>query len=154
MIDRRVFLVIWSEDISDEAKAAYRRNERELTEGQRGARSRLPPIYEGWSSLPKNAQLIDIFYGPRGSVFCSGALTRTHEIRFTYRDGSKGHLAVCRKDKQVMGLSFTPAEAASFARSLKPLIEDVWFSPLAKGDESGKYILLADVLQIVANRKT
>lgn len=146
LLDRRVFLVIYRDYLSNEAKAAYRKKKKELT-GQPVARSsKLPPMYEGWSQLPKDAQLIDVYYGPRGGLKCYGVFTRTHDIRFKYKDGSNGHLAICRKDNHVMGHPFRSKDASQFISTLRPHIDEIW--KLAKGDEDGKYIHLADVAQL------
>lgn len=146
--ERSIFFAIYNGYLSDEAKAAYRKKQKELT-GQPVARSaKLPPMYEGWPQLPKNSQLIDIYYGPRGALKCYGVFKRTLNINFKYKDGSKGHLAICRKDDDILGQRFGSKEASILAESLKPHIDAIWNSPMAKGDESGKFISLADVIQI------
>lgn len=148
LADRQIYLAIYGDWLSDEAKRAYRKYEEELT-GQRAPKSaKLPPMYENWPELPKEAQLIDLYRGPRGALRCFGVFTRTHDVKFTYRDGSKGHLAVCRRDDKVMGYSFGTKEAARLAKDLRPYIEEVWNSDLSVGDDSGKYIHLADVAEI------
>ena len=146
--DRRIFVVISRVGLSEEAKSAYRESEEELA-GQHVAVSRgLPPIYEGWSTLPKNAQLIDIYYGPRGAVQCHGVYVRTHELKFEYQNGSKGHLAVCRKETQIIGHRFERNEASQFKDKLKPYIEEIWNSQFAIGDECGKYTHLVNIVDI------
>lgn len=148
LVDRRIYLTIYSGWISDEAKRAYRKYE-EMLMGQKASKSaKLPPMYENWQELPKEAQLIDLYYGPRGALKCHGVFTRTHDIKFIYRDGSEGHLAVCRRDDQIMGYSFRPKEAERFAKDLRHYIERVWNSDLAIGDDGGKYVHLADVAEI------
>jgi len=148
LLDRRVFLAIYTDQLSNEAKDAYRKKKKELT-GQPVARSsKLPPMYEAWPRLPKNAQLIDIYYGPRGGLNCYGVFTRTHDITFKYKDGSNGHLAICRKDNHVMESPFRSKDASQLISTLRPHIEAIWSSQLAKGDEGGKYIHLADVVQL------
>lgn len=148
LTDRRVFVVISRGSLSDEAKKAYRTNKGRLI-GQPSSKSvKLPPMYENWPELPEKAQLLDVYYGPRGALRCYGALTRTHDVKFPYSDGAKGHLAVCRKDDHVMECLFGTQEASKFAEDLRPCIEDIWISELAKGDEEGKYIPLADVADI------
>lgn len=148
LADRRIYLTIYGDWISDEAKRAYGRYEEKLT-GQRASKSaKLPPMYENWPELPKEAQLIDLYYGPRGALRCFGVFTRTHDVKFSYRDGSKGHLAVCRRDDQIMGYQFGTKESARFAEDLRPYIEKIWNSDLAVGDDGGKYVHLADVAKI------
>lgn len=146
--DRRIYLAIYGDGLSDEARKAYRKYEAELTGQPLQKSTKLPPIYENWPELPKDAQLIDLYYGPRGAVRCFGAFTRTHDVKFKYRDGSKGHLAVCRRDDRIMGYPFGSKEAAKFAKDLRPHIDKVWSSDLAVGDDGGKYIHLADVAEI------
>ncbi|MER0171666.1 MAG: hypothetical protein DU489_13900 [Nitrosomonas sp.] len=150
MEDREIYIVIYREDISDEARLAYQNYERNLTKKSTLQKSNIPPIYEDWPQLPKSAQLIDIFYGKRGGISCHGVYTRIHEMKFKHKDGSKGHLCICRKDLQIMGLSFNTTEMASFAKALKPHIETIWGSPYAIGD-TGKYISYANALRIVTN---
>ena len=124
-----------------EAKSAYRENEEELA-GQHVAMSKgLPPIYEGWPALPEDAQLIDIYYGPRGAVHCHGVYVRTHELTFKYQDGSNGHLAVCRKETQIIGRRFGRNEASQFKQKLKPCMEEIWSNQFAIDDEFGKFTL-------------
>ena len=73
------------------------------------------------------------------------------ERTFKYKDGSNGHLAICRKDNHVMGHPFRPNDASQFIRALKSNLKAIWSSQLAKGDEGGKYNHLADVLQLCGN---
>ena len=94
LADRRVFVAIYGDWLSDEAKGAYRTYEKQLTDQRTTKSVKLPTIYENWPELPKEAQLLDIYYGPRGALRCYGAFTRTHDVKFKYRDGTKGHLAV------------------------------------------------------------
>ena len=146
--ERSIFFAIYRGYLSDEAKTAYRKKQKELT-GQQVARSaKLPPMYEGWPQLPKNSQLIDIYYGRRGALRCYGVFTRTLDINFKSKDGSKGHLAICRKDDHILGQRFGSKEASLLVESLKPHIDAIWNSPIAKGDEDGKFISLADAVQI------
>lgn len=146
--DRQVFVAIYGSWISEEAKKAYRTYEEQLT-GQEMPRSvKLPPIYENWPELPKDAQVIDLYYGSRGALRCYGVFTRTHDVKFRYSDGSKGHLAVCRREDHIMGYPFGAKEAAKLAEDLRPYIEKIWNSDAATGDDDGKYIDLADVADI------
>ncbi|WMJ09202.1 phospholipase D family protein [Nitrosomonas sp. sh817] len=154
MEDRDIYIVISREDISDEARFAYQNYKQNLTKKSTLQKSSIPPIYEDWPQLPKSAQLIDIFYGKRGSVSCHGVYTRIHEMKFEHEDGSKGHLCICRKEPQIMGLSFNTTEMTAFAKALKPHIEAIWGSPYAIGDEEGKYISYASALRIVTNNSS
>ena len=148
LLDRRIFVVIYRAGLSEEAKSAYRENREELT-GQHVATSeRLPPIYESWPKLPKDAQLIDIYYGPRGALRCYGVYTRTHDVTFEYQDSSEGHLAICRKEKLIMGRRFGPNETSQFVHKLKPHMDAIWGSELAVGDEGGKYTHLVNIVDI------
>lgn len=149
LLDRAIFVTIYGSWLTEEAKAAYRRYEKNLTGQSMPKSAKLPPIYEGWPCLPKDAQLIDLYYGPRGAVRCYGVFTRTHDIKFKYKDDSKGHLAVCRKDNQIMGYPFRSKEISQFANDMKPHIKAIWSSELSVGDEDGKYIKLSDVYDIL-----
>ena len=152
LLDRRIFVVVYSDDLSEDAISAYHRREEELM-GQYVARrqepSSMPPIYESWEELPKDAQLIDIQRGPRGGMKCHGVYTRTDDMTFEYADGSPGSLQICRKDDQIMGYRFGPTEALQFSRKLKPHIDAIWKSDLAVGGKGGKYICLVDIVDIV-----
>lgn len=146
--DRRIYLVIYRNQLSDEAVKEYGKYQKQQTGQPLDKSAEPPPVYEGWPELPKDAQLIDVYYGPRGGLRCFGVYTRTYDIKFKYSEGSQGHLAVCRKDNQIMGYPFGPEEASNFAKDLCPYIEEIWNSDLAVGDDLGKYIQLADVVQI------
>jgi hypothetical protein len=146
--DRRIYLVIYRNQLSGEAVKEYRKYQKQKTGQPLDKSAEPPPIYEGWSELPKDAQLIDVYYGPRGELECFGVYTRTCDVEFRYSDGSQRHLAVCRKDDQIMGYPFKSKEASKFAEDLRPCIEEIWNSDLAVGDDLGKYIQLADVVQI------
>ena len=150
LLDRRIFLVIYRNGISKKAKAAYREWKEVITGKPVAQSAELPPIYEGWSDLPRNAQLIDIYYGPRGATQCFGAFTWTNNIKFLYEDKSEGHIDICRKENNVMGYPFlSNKDAATLIVTLRPHIEAIWNSESAEGDEGGKYILLADVVKIL-----
>ncbi|WP_202978191.1 phospholipase D-like domain-containing protein [Mariprofundus erugo] len=149
LADRPIYLTIYRDWISDEAKRACRMYEEELTGQQTSKSAKLPPMYENWPELPKEAQLIDLYYGPRGALRCYGVFTRTHDIKFTYLAGSKGHLAVCRRDDKIMGCLFGVKESQRFAEDLRPCIEKIWNSDLAVGDDGGKFIRLADVAEML-----
>jgi len=149
ILDRPVFLAIYNESLSDEAKKAYRKKQQELT-GQRMPKSaKLPPMYENWPKLPKNAYLIDLYYGRRGALKCYGAFIREFDIKFKYKDGTNGHLSVCRKENKMLGLHFRTQESAILAKTIKPYIQNIWNSPMAKGDESGKIISLAEAVRLI-----
>jgi hypothetical protein len=148
VLDRRIFVAMYGSWLSPAAKAAYRKYKKELTGQPISKTAKLPPMYEGWPKLPKEAQIIDLYYGSRGALRCYGVFTRTHDVKFKYSDGSKGHLALCRKDNKVMDYPFRSKEALQFAKDLKPHIEEIWNSKLAVGDEDGKYIHLADIVDI------
>lgn len=149
-LDRPVFLAIYTDHLSDEAKDAYRENESALI-GKTAVRpSNLPPIYEGWPGLPKDAQLIDIYFGPRGGLKCYGVFTRTHDIIFKYKDGSDGHLAICRKESSIMGYNILSKDLSKIADFFQSHIEAIWKSPLSVGDEGGKCIPLSDALKLCA----
>jgi hypothetical protein len=149
LLDRAIFVTIYRSWLSAEAIAAYRRYKKNLTGQSMPKSAKLPPMYEDWPGLPKEAQLIYLYYGPHGAVRCYGVFTRTHDIKVKYKDGSKGHLAVCRKDNQIMGYPFRSKEISQFANDMKPHIKAIWSSELAVGDEDGKYIKLSDVLDIL-----
>ncbi|WP_160818441.1 phospholipase D-like domain-containing protein [Nitrosomonas oligotropha] len=154
MEDRDIYIVIYREEASDEARLAYKNYVQNLTEKSTSQKSSTIPFYEGWPELPESAQLIDIFYGKRGGVSCHGVYTRTHEMKFKYKDGSKGHLCICKKESQILGLPCNTTEMAAFAKALKPHIETIWGSPYAIGDEEGKYISYANALRIVTNHSS
>jgi hypothetical protein len=148
LVDRRVYVAIYGDWISDEAKNAYKAYREQLS-GQRQQKSvKLPPIYEDWPDLPKEAQLIDVYYGPRGAIRCYGVFTRTHDIIFNHRDGSNGHLAVCRKEDHVIGYKFGSKEASNFAKELRSCIDEIWKSEFAIGGDEGKYINIADAANL------
>lgn len=149
LLERPVYLAIYNSFLSEEAKAAYRKKHKELTGQPASDRSiKLPPMYEGWSQLPKDAHLIDLYYGPRGALRCYGVFIRAFDITFKYKDGMSGHLAICRKENELLSQRFRSQDAALLAKSLKPYIAGIWNSPKAKGDESGKVISLADAVQL------
>ena len=145
--DRSVVVAIYRDWVSQEAKVAYRAKHKELTGAPVAESARLPPMYENWPSLPKDGQIIDVYYGKR-SVKCFGVFTRTLNIKFKYKDKASGHLAICRKDTDVFGHKFQSSEAARFAAVLKPHIELIWNSKLAVGDEDGRIVPLAEVARI------
>lgn len=105
-------------------------------------------IYEGWEELPKDAQLMNIYHGPREGVTCYGVYTRTYDMTFTYNNGSPGHLQICREGDQVMGYRFRHKEAQMFAHMLRPQMDNIWNSQSAVGSEDGKYIALVDIVDI------
>ena len=145
--DRAVVVAIYKDWVSDEAKAAYRVKYEEITGVPMAKSARLPPMYENWRSLPKDVQIVDVYYGKR-SVKCFGILTRTLDIEFKYKDKTSGHLAICRKDTDLLGYKFQSSDATRFAAALKPHIESIWNSALAVGDEGGRIIPLAEVARI------
>lgn len=148
LLDRPVFLVIYNEYLSDDAKEAYRNKQQELT-GQRVPKSvKLPPMYEDWPKLPQNAYLIDIYYGPRGAIKCHGAFIREFDFKFKYKNNTSGHLSICRKESEILGLHFGTQEAAILAKAIRPHIQDIWNSSMAQGDESGKCIPLAEAVRL------
>lgn len=151
LLDRQIFVTIYGDTLSDEAKKAYRKYEERLSDQQTNKSVRLPPMYEDWPDLPKNAQLLAVYHGPRGALRCSGVFTRTHDIKFKHSDGSKGHLAVCRKDDHVMGYPFGAKEASQFAKDLRPCIGKILKNTSSVGDEGGRCIRLADVAAICAH---
>jgi hypothetical protein len=148
ILDRQVYVAIYRSDATDEAKKAYRKYEENLSGQPTSEPDNLPAFYEAWKTLPKEAQLIDLYYGPRGALRCDGVFTRTHDVEFKYKNGQEGHLAVCRKEDHVMDYPFGKEEMVNFANDLRPYIEMIWNSKLAKGDESGKCIRLSDVANI------
>lgn len=149
VLDRPVFLVIYTDYLSDDAEAAGRKREEEIT-GQPVARSS-KPMYENWPELPKDAELIDIYRGPRGALKCTGVFKRTEEFEFKYKNGKKGHLAICRKVHHVMDRPFQSKDASKLVSTLQPHIEAIWNSQSAKGskDGMGKCIKLADVIEVI-----
>jgi len=149
--DRRIFVAIYGSFISEEAKKAYLNYETRLV-GQKQINvdySNLPPIYENWNDLPKDAYIIDLYYGPRGALRCYGVFKRTHDIDFKYHDGTSGHLAVCKKENNIFGMKFGLKEASQFANDLKIHIKNILNSELSIGDDDGKYIRLVDILDII-----
>lgn len=148
LTDREVYLAIYRNWVSDEAEKAYRKYENELTGKPLPKSTEPPPMYENWPELPEDAQLIDLYYGPRSALRCLGVFTRIHDVKFEYRDGSKGHLAVCRRDDRIIGYPFGNKEAARFAKDIRPHIEKVWNSEFAVGDDYGKCIHLVKVMEI------
>ena len=148
LTDRRIFVVIYKTCASEEAISAYHEEKKKLT-GQDADHNEIAPIYEGWQELPEDAQLIDICYGPRGGLKCYGVYTRTHDLKFKYKeDDSEGHVAVCRKESQIIGRRFGRQESEQFVRKLRPCIDAIWNSESAHGGEDGKYIPLVDVVDI------
>jgi hypothetical protein len=141
LADRDVVLAIYRNWLSEEAKKAYRARQKELTGQKMSSSARLPPMFEGWPSLPKDAQIIDVYFGKR-LVTCYGVFKRTLDIRFKYKDGSSGHLAVCRKETKLLGRTFV---SKSFADTVRPHINAIWNSSKAVGDEDAKVISLRHV---------
>jgi hypothetical protein len=148
--DRPVYLAIYRDHLSNEARDAYRKEQQKMGSQKSSTfPKKLPPMYEGWPELPKNAYLIDLYYGKLGSLQCDGVFTRVFDIKFKYRNRTTGHLAICRKENDIFGQQFPSSEAKRFAESLKPYIKNIWNSPNAIGDESGKVIPLIDALQLI-----
>jgi hypothetical protein len=99
-------------------------------------------------AFPKEAFLFDLYKGSRGALKCDGVFIPEFDFTFKYKDGSRGHLAICRKENEVLGLRFRSQEAAILAETIKPHIHAIWNSPMAKGDETGKIISLAEAVRI------
>ncbi|MDD5191214.1 MAG: phospholipase D family protein [Dehalococcoidales bacterium] len=148
LAEHRAFLTIYTGFLSSEAKAAYRKKQKELTDQPMVGSAKLPPMYENWPKLPKDSYLIDLYYGPRGSLKCFGVFTTVFDIKFKYKHGERGHLWICRKENDVFGLRFRSQESNKLAKTLKPNIKKIWDSHMAKGDKSGKIISLADVVRL------
>ncbi|MDD3816032.1 MAG: phospholipase D-like domain-containing protein [Desulfocapsaceae bacterium] len=151
LLEIPVYLMIWKEDLSDEAKNAYRKDveKKSIKSKSKDSSTNDPPMYEDLN-LPKhskNVQLIEIYYGPRGGLKCNGVSTPRLDIPFEKHDGSEGCLTICRKDYDVIGDHFGSKEQSQLLKALKPHISAIWDNELAEGDEDGKVILLADVFR-------
>lgn len=155
LLERRVYVVMHNlhdEELSQEAQ-----------EAAKNKGSAPEDCYEDFPELPRDAQFIDIRRRPRGELTYIGVYTWIHEQKFQkyigvytwireqkFRNESvaEGHLTVCRKENQIMGLRFGRTEGDLFVRRLRPHIETIWDSALACGGNYGRYISLAEVVDI------
>ena len=138
LLERRVYVVMHNlhdEELSQEAQ-----------EAAQNKGSAPEDCYEDFPELPRDAQFIDIRRRPHGELTYIGVYTWIHEQKFTNESGAEGHLTVCRKENQIMGLRFGRTEGDLFVRRLRPHKETIWDNALPCGGKYGRYISLADVL--------
>lgn len=149
LVDRPAYLVVYRTWLSAEAKGAYWAYQEDLTRQPKTTRSKLPPMYERWPGLPKKAQLIDMYRGKGGGLSCWGVRRRTHDVHFMYGDGTKGLLAICEKEDNLLGQPFGRQERKELSVLLMPHIQEIWDHDSAVGSETEIYIPLVDVFDIV-----
>lgn len=104
--------------------------------------------YEGCPELPRGAQFIDLHRGPLSGLEYIGVYTWIDEREFPYKGGAEGHLTVCREENRIMGLRFRRKEGKRLVKNLRPHKKPIWDNALACCGEVGRYISLADVVDI------
>lgn len=145
LIDRPVYVVIYREHLSADARKNYLAYLKSVTGQPSSEAATTPALYEGWAELPKDGSLIDIYHGPRGGLQCHGIFSWIHDIDNS--DPAK-HLTLCRPEKTLLDMPFGNKEAVQFAREIKPFLNQILTSPSAVGDGEAVYIPLNDVFAI------
>lgn len=145
--DREVYLVIYRDSLSDEAKAAFRRKQKETT-GHTAKPRKYSPIYEDWDAIPENAELIDLYYDPCGKLKIYGIFKRTSSFDFKRHNGKTGQIVVCGEKRSLLGKHFAPKEAKMLCKFLQPHIAAIWSSEKGGSRSDCKIIALADALDI------
>ncbi|WP_192459569.1 phospholipase D family protein [Musicola keenii] len=147
LLDRPVYLVVYREELSYEAREAYHKYDKSFTEQERKYPNKLPPLYEGWPELPEDAYLIDLKYGPRDGLYCSGVYMRVgNDIEFNYSDGQAGHLAICCKKNSVMDYEFKNSENKLFVEEIRTHWGKI--KKLVTEKSGAKCISLLDIIDI------
>lgn len=148
LVDRKIYVVVYRDELSDEAREAYYKYDKSLTQQDAAYSERLPPLYEAWPELPKDAYLIDLQYGPRDGLYCSGVYMRSgNDIEFNYSDGQAGHLAICCKKNAVINYAFKNSEGKSFVEEIRPYWQKI--KKLITAESGAKCIPLLDILDIL-----
>jgi len=104
--DREIYFVMYRDGkLSEEASTTL-----EYAKNMQTNLSERIECYEGWSELPDNAYLIDIYYGPRGRVNVGGIYWTPDEPiieKFKYEDGTDGEIKLCFKKNSIHGFKIT-----------------------------------------------
>ena len=101
-VDRNIYFVIYRDSgLSEEAEAAL-----ENAKSIHSALSEKIGCYEGWSQIPDDSYLIDIYYGPRGGVLISGIYQTPADPlveKFSYENSEdgEGEVKICFKKHSI-----------------------------------------------------
>ena len=146
--DRDIYLVIYNEEMSEEAEKAYWEEQKKRACQPQVETSVLPAMYEAWPNLPTDALLIDLYYKERKRMECAGIFMRTDslDIHFTYADGRAGHLALCRQEHDVMGYPFGEKDARQFVKQIRPHIKKILQQATGSEKSSSVCIPFSEVL--------
>ncbi|MBC7323289.1 MAG: phospholipase D family protein [Acetomicrobium sp.] len=118
--DRRIYFVIYRDrDITPEAYAKFE----EAKQSRTYLRGKID-FYEGWSELPDNAYLIDIYYGPRKEIEVTGIYWTPYDpwIEYVnYNDDSKGDIKIVFKRNSILGYKLTDKDRDIIKRHIDVL---------------------------------
>lgn len=145
--DRPVFLAIYRAGLSKEAQLAFETVKQTAT-AQLSIRSTQLATYEDWPTLPYKAALIDLYYGPRGSLTCHGIYRRVFDETFRRDDGSEGELEVCVQENSLLDRPVSSQQLKELTQMLRPAVERIWQA--AGGDDTARVISLFEALNIAA----
>lgn len=139
--DRDAFIIIWGEDASEEATAAYEQTISQAKDKDLLSDSVLDRLsfYEDWPDLPIGASLISFQNRTNGKYTCDGIWRRLHEIDVPLPGGQRGLQIVIEEDK-VRGFRVAGKLRKELEKKLRPFLDELWEQ--FKGDNGGAIIPL------------
>lgn len=123
MVDRPIYLAVWSEDASSQAATEFKRAKRQHKD-QRMEAGELD-FYEDWAELPMDALLIDVYVGPRKGVSVGLLYRRVPSLdrSFTRENDQPGSIQVVAMEEVPGELPFT--FNAKFRRALHQRLKSI-----------------------------
>ncbi|MEP4548452.1 MAG: phospholipase D family protein [Saccharospirillum sp.] len=144
-LDRPLYIAAYTEFSSDEANEAF-----EVFKKDKGfSQTTNLDFYEGWTDLPNDAYLIDIYCGPRGGVSSKGLYwTGPEKIvkEFKSKDDEIEEIRIVFKHKIYDQMPVKRTELNNFVKSISPTIKSIMTKNDTERNESSICIPLSDIM--------
>jgi hypothetical protein len=144
--DRNLYVIIWGEEASEGANAAY---EQVVSQAEEQALLEQPLLakldfYEDWSNLPKDGTLISFQSHSNGRYSCDGVWRRVAELDVNPGEAHGGLQIVLEQD-DVLGIRITGKQRKDLEKNFRPVLDAL--SNEFKGPNGGAVIPLDKVLE-------
>lgn len=144
--DRNLYVIIWGEEASEGAYAAYEgvvshAEEKSLLEQPLLAKL---SFYEGWPNLPHEGIFISFQSHSSGRYSCDGVWRRIPELDVGPTETHEGLQIVVEQDS-LLGIRVTGRQRKDLEKKLRPMLDGLWNE--FQDDNGGAVVPLGTVLE-------